>query len=60
MMKVTISDTGYVGLSNAVILAQHHQITVVDIVPEKVAMNNDRISLIQDIELECFIGAQRT
>lgn len=46
--KIAVSGTGYVGLSIAILLSQHHQVTAVDIVPEKVELINNRKSPIQD------------
>jgi len=55
-MKIAISGTGYVGLSNAVLLAQHHQILALDVVPEKVKKINQRQSPIADKELEDYLA----
>ena len=47
-LKIAVAGTGYVGLSLAVLLAQHHQVTALDIVPEKVEMINNKKSPIRD------------
>ncbi|WP_314927861.1 nucleotide sugar dehydrogenase [Aeromonas piscicola] len=55
-MKITIAGTGYVGLSNAVLLAQHHQVIALDVVPEKVELINRSQSPIADKELEEYLA----
>ena len=55
-MVITVTGTGYVGLSNAVILAQHNKVYAVDIIPEKVEMLNARKSPIADAELEDYLA----
>ncbi len=54
-MKIAVAGTGYVGLSMAVLLAQHNEVTAVDIVPEKVALLNARKSPIRDPEVEEYL-----
>jgi UDPglucose 6-dehydrogenase len=55
-MRIAVAGTGYVGMSIAVLLAQHHQITAVDILPQKVALINQKKSPIQDDEIERFFA----
>ena len=55
-MKLAVAGTGYVGLSLAVLLAQHNEVVAVDIVPERVALVNDRKSTIQDEYIEKYLA----
>lgn len=57
-MKIAVAGTGYVGLSLAVLLAQHNEVTAVDIVPEKVDMINAKKSPIIDAELTEYLGTK--
>ena len=55
-LKIAVAGTGYVGLSLAVLLAQHHQVTALDIVPEKVEMINNKKSPIRDEYIEKYLA----
>ena len=55
-MKISIAGIGYVGLANAILLAQHNEVTAVDLVPEKVEMINARKSPLADREIEEYLA----
>ncbi len=54
-LKIAVAGTGYVGLSIATLLSQHHKVTAVDVIPEKVEKINNRISPIQDDYIEKYL-----
>ena len=57
-IKIAVARTGYVGLSIATLLAQHHQVTAVDVIPEKVDLINQRKSPIQDEYIEKYLAGK--
>ena len=58
-LRIAVAGTGYVGLSLAVLLAQHHQVTALDIVPEKVEMINNKKSPIRDEYIEKYLAEKK-
>ena len=58
-IQVAVAGTGYVGLSIATLLAQHHQVTAVDVIPEKVDLINNKKSPIQDEYIEKFLAEKQ-
>lgn len=55
-LKIAVAGTGYVGLSIATLLSQHHEVTAVDIIPEKVELINNKKSPIQDEYIEKYLA----
>ncbi len=58
-MKIAVAGTGYVGLSNAVLLSQHNQVTALDIIPEKIDLLNQKKSPIEDAEIIDFLAHKK-
>ena len=59
-MKIAVAGTGYVGLSNSMIFAQHHEVVAVDIIQDKVDLLNNKISPIQDADISNFLKEKLT
>ena len=58
-IKIAVAGTGYVGMSIATLLAQHHQVTAVDVIPEKVEKINHQVSPIQDEYIEKYLAERK-
>ena len=59
-LKIAVAGTGYVGLSIATLLSQHHKVTAVDIIPEKVELINNKKSPIQDEYIEKYLAEKES
>ena len=59
-LRIAVAGTGYVGLSIATLLAQHHKVIAVDVVPEKVELINNKKSPIQDEYIEKYLSEEHT
>ena len=54
-MKITVAGAGYVGLSNALLLSQHHDVTLLEIIPERIEQINQRLSPIEEPRMQAFL-----
>jgi len=55
-MRIAVAGIGYVGLSNAILLAQHHKVIVTDILPDRVNALNHKVSPIPDVDIEDYLA----